>query len=84
MGVGRQGYCGPRSTRRQVRAKLSLDAERAQPPLGGRAGERALAATALTSAAFALAACSSSPGTVSLLPVVTGRLIAARSRRYAE
>lgn len=43
-----------------MRAKFSLDAERARPPFGGRPGKRALAAPAFTSAAFALAARSAS------------------------
>ena len=47
---------------RTSEGKLSLDAEQAHPRFGGgRAGQRALAATALTSAAsFALAGCRSS------------------------
>jgi hypothetical protein len=105
--------------------KLSVDAEGARPPSGGRAGRRALAAGAVA-AALAVAACgggasatlASSPSGVTAmqttpapqaqtlsetgsslmaplfalwgpapvvrLPLLIGRLDAARSRRYAE
>ena len=45
--------------------RLSLDAERAQPPFSRRAGKHALAATALAPAVAPIpAACSSSPSTL--------------------
>ena len=67
MGVGRQDLTD-RAGRRRVRATLSLDAGKAQPPSGrSRAGKRATAVTAAAAAAVVLTAgvltaCGSSPG----------------------
>src|SRR5438876_7879385 len=67
MGVGRQDLTD-RVGRRRMRATLSLDAGKAQPPSGRRrAGKRATAVTAAAAAAVlltagVLTACGSSPG----------------------
>src|SRR5436309_1351115 len=67
-GRGPPRPCRPRVGRRRVRATLSLDAGKAQPPSGRRrAGKRAMAVTAAAGAvmvltAGVLTACGSSPG----------------------